>query len=40
VVSALVTQIYEQKGSSYWLLNGLNAVIAYIIVAVIVTLWV
>ncbi|HJQ92416.1 MAG TPA: DUF1761 domain-containing protein [Acidimicrobiia bacterium] len=40
VVSAVVTQIYEQKGSSYWLLNGLNAVIAYIIVAVIVTLWV
>ena len=40
VVSAVVTQIYEQKGSSYWLLNGLNAVIAYIIVAVIVTIWV
>jgi hypothetical protein len=40
VISALVVQIYEQKGGSYWLINGINAIIAYSIVAVIVTVWV
>ena len=40
VVSALVVQIYEQKGGSYWLINGINAIITYSIVAVIVTVWV
>jgi len=40
VVGALVVQIYEQKGGSYWLINGINAIIAYSIVAVIVTVWV
>jgi Protein of unknown function (DUF1761) len=39
VVGALVTQLYEQKGVSYWLINGVNAIIAYSIVSVIVTLW-
>jgi hypothetical protein len=39
VVGAVVSQMYEQKGASYWLINGLNAVIAYSIVAVIVTVW-
>ncbi len=39
VVGAIVGQMYEQKGSSYWLINGLNAVIAYSIVSVIVTVW-
>lgn len=39
VVGALVTQLYEQKSRSYWLINGINSVIAYSIVAVIVTLW-
>jgi hypothetical protein len=39
VVGALITQLYEQKGGSYWLINGVNAVIAYSIVAVIVTVW-
>jgi len=38
-VGALVSQVYEQKGSTYWLINGLNAVIAYVIVALIVTVW-
>lgn len=38
-VSALVTQVYERKGSNYWLINGLNAVIAYVIVSVILTVW-
>lgn len=39
VVGALVTQLYEQKGGTYWLINGVNAIIAYSIVSVIVTLW-
>ena len=39
VVGALVTQLYEQKGPNYWLLNGINAVIAYAIVAGILTVW-
>lgn len=38
-VGALVSQVYERKGSNYWLINGINAVIAYVIVAVILTLW-
>jgi hypothetical protein len=38
-VGALVSQVYEQKGSSYWLINGINAVIAYVIVALILTVW-
>ncbi|HEU4917771.1 MAG TPA: DUF1761 domain-containing protein [Acidimicrobiia bacterium] len=38
-VSALVTQVYERKGSNYWLINGINAVIAYVIVSVILTAW-
>ena len=40
VVGGLVSQIYEQKGNFYWLINGVNAIIAYSIVAVILTLWV
>ena len=40
VIGALVVQIYEQKGGSYWLINGINAIIAFSIVAVIVTVWV
>jgi hypothetical protein len=39
VVGAVVNQMYEQKGNSYWLINGANAVIAYTIVSVIVTIW-
>jgi hypothetical protein len=39
VVGALVNQLYERKGATYWLINGVNAVIAYMIVAVIVTVW-
>jgi hypothetical protein len=39
VVGALVTQLYEQKGGTYWTINGVNAIIAYSIVSVIVTLW-
>jgi hypothetical protein len=39
VVGAVVGQLYEQKGAGYWLINGVNAVVAYSIVAVIVTVW-
>lgn len=39
MVGALVNQVYEGKGSSYFLINGLNAVIAYAIVAAILTAW-
>ena len=39
VVGALISQLYEQKGSSYWLINGFNALVAFSIVAVILALW-
>ena len=39
VVGAVIGQLYEQKGRSYWLINGVNALIAYTIVATIVTVW-
>jgi hypothetical protein len=39
VVAPLVTQLYEQKGGTYWLINGVNGIVAYSIVTVIVTLW-
>lgn len=39
MVNALVNQVYEAKGATYWLINGLNAVIAYSIVAVILSVW-
>ncbi len=39
MVSALVNQVYEGKGSSYFLINGINAVIAYAIVGAIVAVW-
>ena len=32
---ALVSQMYEQKGSAYWLINGINAVVAWSIVCAI-----
>ena len=39
MVGALVNQTYESKGSSYFLINGLNAIIAFALVAVIVSVW-
>lgn len=39
LVLAFITQIYEQKGSSYWLINGVAAIIAFSIVSVILALW-
>lgn len=39
LVGALVTQVYESKGGSYFLINGLNSVIAYAIVGAILSVW-
>lgn len=39
LVGALVNQVYEGKGGSYFAINGVNAVIAYSIVAAILTAW-
>ena len=39
LVGAFVNQLYEQKGRMYWLINGVNAIVAYSIVAVILSLW-
>jgi hypothetical protein len=39
MVGALVSQIYETKGSAYWLINGTNSVIAYAIVGAILAVW-
>lgn len=39
MVGALVNQVYEGKGSSYFLINGVNSVIAYGIVAAILAVW-
>lgn len=39
VVGALVAQLYEAKGSAYWLINGVNAILALSIVSVIVSVW-
>jgi Protein of unknown function (DUF1761) len=39
MVGALVNQVYEGKGASYFVINGINAIIAFAIVAVIVTVW-
>jgi len=39
MVGALVNQVYEGKGNSYFLINGINAVVAYAIVAGILAVW-
>ncbi len=39
MVGALVSQVYEGKGGSYFLINGINAVIAYAIVGAILAVW-
>lgn len=39
VVSALIIQLYERKGGSYWLINGANAVISFTIVTAVLTAW-
>ncbi len=39
MVGSLVNQVYERKGGSYFLINGVNAIIAFAIVASILTVW-
>lgn len=39
MVGALVSQVYETKGNTYWLINGMNAVIAFAIVGAILAVW-
>lgn len=39
MVGALVNQVYETKGSTYFLINGLNAVIAFALVGGILAAW-
>jgi hypothetical protein len=38
-VGPFITQLYEQKGSTYWLINGIAGIISLAIVAVILALW-
>jgi multisubunit Na+/H+ antiporter MnhB subunit len=38
-VLALTTQLYEEKGSSYWLINGGATIIGFSIVSIILALW-
>jgi hypothetical protein len=35
LAQALISQMYEQKGSSYWVINGINAIVAWSIVCAI-----
>jgi hypothetical protein len=39
VISSAINQMYERKGRFYWLINGLNAVVAYTIVSIILAVW-
>lgn len=39
MVTSLVNQVYEDKGSWYFVINGVNAVVAYAIVAAILSVW-
>ena len=39
VVLSYIGQLYEQKGSSYWWINGVASTIAFVIVCVILALW-
>lgn len=38
-VGALVNQAYERKGGMYWVINGVNSIIALSIVSVILAVW-
>ena len=38
-LSSLVTQVYENKGAWYWVINGVQSIIAFSIVSVILAVW-
>lgn len=39
LISSAVTQMYESKGRFYWLINGINSLVAFTIVSVILAVW-
>jgi uncharacterized membrane protein (DUF485 family) len=39
LISSAITQMYERKGRFYWLINGINGVVAFTIVSVILAVW-
>lgn len=39
VTSALIVQMYEQKGSSYWIINGISSMVTLSIVGGILAAW-
>ncbi|MDP8956205.1 MAG: DUF1761 domain-containing protein [Actinomycetota bacterium] len=39
ILTAFVSQLYERKGTYYWLINGLVQVIAWSLVAIILAVW-
>jgi hypothetical protein len=38
-VEALVVQLYEQKGSTYWLINGVASIVGFSIASIILAIW-
>jgi hypothetical protein len=36
---ALITQMYEQRGGSYWLINGISSIVTFAIVGGILAAW-
>ena len=39
LISSAITQMYEQKGRFYWVINGINNIVAFTIVSVILSVW-
>lgn len=39
LISSAITQMYETKGRLYWVINGLNGLIAFTIVSIILAVW-
>jgi hypothetical protein len=38
-VGPFISQLYEQKGGSYWLINGVASIVSFSIATVILALW-
>jgi hypothetical protein len=38
-VIALTNQLYEQKGSTYWLINGVASIVGFSIASIILAIW-
>jgi hypothetical protein len=39
LISSAITQMYETKGRLYWVINGLNGLIAFTMVSIILAVW-